>query len=312
MKLSVIVPVYKAENTLRKCVDSLLAQTVEDLEVILVNDGSPDGSASILEDYAACFPDRIRTKTLTNGGQGRARNFGLEMARGEWIGFVDSDDWVQPDMYEKLIAAAEGQNCDIAVCDILQCFADGSTQVLRAWREGEPLSAAGSACDKVFRRSLVEELRFPEGLWYEDFAFSALALSRAGKLSCLPEALYCYRIGHPSTMHNQNARKNLDLLAVLDLLRKPMLDAGRGDDYETLVLGHALLDAINRVQRQEGKEKFTVIKKIRDYVNQTIPDLSHCPAFRAESGKRRLVMWLNYHGLNRLSGALLKLKGGAG
>ena len=174
------------------------------------------------------------------------------------------------------------------------------------------MAAAGSCCDKVFRRSLVRDLRFPEGLWYEDFAFSALALARTGSLAIVPEALYCYRIGHPSTMHNQNARKNLDLLAVLDLLRKPMLDAGRGDDYETLVLGHALLDAINRVQRQEGKEKFTVIKEIRDYVNQEIPDLSHCPAFRAESGKRRLVMWLNYHGLNRLSGALLKLKGGAG
>lgn len=310
MKLSVIVPVYKAENTLRKCVDSLLAQTVEDLEVILVNDGSPDGSASILEDYAARFPDRIRTKTLTNGGQGRARNFGLEMARGEWIGFVDSDDWVQPDMYEKLIAAAEGQNCDIAVCDILQCFADGSTQVLRAWREGEPLSAAGSACDKVFRRSLVEELRFPEGLWYEDFAFSALALSRAGKLSCLPEALYCYRIGHPSTMHNENARKNLDLLTVLDMLKVPLCQAERQEDYESLVLNHALLDAINRLGRQNSAEKGAIIQEIRNYVNREVPDLKKSTAYRRENIKRRLMMWLNYHGLDKISAALLRLKKG--
>ena len=312
MKLSVIVPVYKAEKTLRQCVDSLLAQTLGDLEIILINDGSPDGCEAILDDYAKRYPAIVRTRTVSNGGQGRARNFGLEIARGDWIGFVDSDDWVQPEMYETLITAAEREGAAIAVCDILRCFEDGSRDSLRAWREGSALAAAGSCCDKVFRRSLVSDLRFPEGLWYEDFAFSALALSRAGKLSRVPEPLYCYRIGHPSTMHNQNARKNLDLLAVLDLLRKPMLDAGRGDDYETLVLGHALLDAINRVQRQEGKEKFTVIKEIRDYVNQEIPDLSHCPAFRAESGKRRLVMWLNYHGLNRLSGALLRLKSGAG
>ena len=312
MKLSVIVPVYKAEKTLRQCVDSLLAQTLGDLEIILINDGSPDGCEAILDDYARRYPGIVRTKTVSNGGQGRARNFGLEIAQGDWLGFVDSDDWVLPEMYETLITAAEREGADIAVCDILRCFEDGSTDTLRAWGEGNALTAAGSCCDKVFRRSLVSDLRFPEGLWYEDFAFSALALSRAGKLSRVPEPLYCYRIGHPSTMHNQNARKNLDLLAVLDLLRQPMLDAGRKDDYETLVLGHALLDAINRVQRQEGKEKFTVIKELRYYVNQAIPNLSRCPAFRAESGKRRLVMWLNYHGLNRLSGALLKLKGGAG
>ena len=311
MKLSVIVPVYKAEQTLGKCVDSLLAQTVEDLEIILINDGSPDGCQAILDDYAARFPDKIRTKTLSNGGQGRARNFGLELARGDWLGFVDSDDWIRPEMYETLISAAEREGAGIAVCDVLRCFEDGGSEPLRAWREGSPLSAAGSCCDKVFRRSLVEDLRFPEGLWYEDFAFSALALARCGRVACVPEALYFYRVGHPSTMHNQNARKNLDLLAVLDLLRQPMLDAGKQEDYESLVLNHALLDAINRVQRQEGKEKFTVIKEIKDYVNQSIPDLPLCPAFRAESGKRRLVMWLNYHGLNRLSGALLKLKSGA-
>jgi glycosyltransferase involved in cell wall biosynthesis len=310
MKLSVIVPVYKAEHTLRKCVDSLLAQTLGDLEIILVNDGSPDGCQAILDDYAARFPDKIRTKTVSNGGQGRARNFGLELAGGDWIGFVDSDDWVFPDMYARLIRAAEERGTDVAVCDVLRCFEGGGSELLRAWREGKPLAAAGSCCDKVFRRGLIRDLRFPEGLWYEDFAFSALALARCGEIAYVPEALYFYRVGHPSTMHNQNARKNLDLLAVLDLLRRPLLDAGRKDDYESLMLNHALLDAVNRVQRQNGEEKFAIINEIRDYVNQTIPDLGACPAYRAESGKRRLVMWLNYHGLNKLSGALLRLKNG--
>lgn len=307
MKLSVIVPVYKAENTLRQCVDSLLAQTVGDFEIILVNDGSPDGCQAILDDYAARFPDLVRTKTLDNGGQGRARNFGIEMARGDWLGFVDSDDWVLPEMYEKLIAAAEKEGSGVAVCDILRCFEDGERRLLRAWREGKPLSAAGSACDKVFRRSLIGELRFPEGLWYEDFAFSALALSRAGSLACVPEALYCYRIGHPSTMHNDNARKNLDLLAVLDLLRGQMAEAGR-EDFDSLVLNHALLDGINRLRQQNSPDKDNVIKEIRDYVNQQIPNLERCAAYRAETFNRRLVMWLNYHGLDRVSGFLLGIK----
>lgn len=308
MKLSVIVPVYKAEKTLRQCVDSLLDQTLRDMEIILINDGSPDGCQAILDEYAARFPECVRTKTVSNGGQGRARNFGLEMARGEWIGFVDSDDWVEPEMYEKLLAAAEREACDIAVCDTLCCFEDGSTKVLRAWREGQPLSAAGSGCDKIFRRSLVKDLRFPEGLWYEDFAFSAQALSRAGSLACLPEALYCYRIGHPSTMHNNNARKNLDLLAVLDLLKGPLTGSGKGEDYASLVLNHALLDAVNRIRRQDCADKETIIEEIRDYVNREIPALSASPAFRKESRKRRLVMWLNYHGLDKVSALLLNMK----
>ena len=310
MKLSVIVPVYKAEQTLRKCVDSLLAQTLGDLEIILVNDGSPDGCQAILDDYAARFPDTVRTKTVENGGQGRARNFGIDMARGEWLGFVDSDDWVLPEMYEKLIAAAEREGADLAVCDVLECYEDGGTRLLRAWREGSALAAAGSSCDKVFRRSLIGDLRFPEGLWYEDFAFSALALSRTERLARVPETLYCYRIGHPSTMHNQNARKNLDLLAVLDLLRGPMEAEGRREDYESLVLNHALLDGINRLRRQNGADKENVIREIRNYVNQQIPNLGRCAAFKAESAKRRLVMRLNYHGLDKVSAALLKLKKG--
>lgn len=310
MKLSVIVPVYRAETTLRKCVDSLLAQTLSDLEIILVNDGSPDGSQAVMDEYAARFPDKVRTRTVSNGGQGRARNIGIDMARGEWLGFVDSDDWILPEMYEKMIAAAVREQTDLAVCQILNCYADGRTEVDCFWQTERPMTAAGSASDKVFRRSLIEDLRFPEGLWYEDFAFSALALSRAGRFAGVREALYCYRIGHSSTMHNDNARKNLDMLAVLDLLRQPMLDAGREKDYASLVLNHALLDTINRVRQQNSPDKETVIKEIRSYVNQQIPNLLREPAFREESRNRRIVMWLNYHGRDKLSAALFKLKNG--
>ena len=310
MKLSVIVPVYNAEATLRQCVDSLLEQTIEDKEILLINDGSPDGCQAILDEYAARYPQRIRTKTVDNGGQGRARNFGLALAKGEWLGFVDSDDWIEPDMYESLIAAAEREGTDIAMCDLLRCYADGRREHQTGRPADRPLAVAGSCCDKVFRRKLVEDLRFPEGLWYEDFAYSALALARVGAIAYVPRPLYCYRIGHPSTMHNQNAAKNLDLLQVLDLLRDPLTKAGLETEFQSIVLGHALLDAIGRVGQQNAPDKATVIEKIRNYVNREIPDLTRCPAFRAESGRRRLIMWLNYHGLDGLSRTILRIKNG--
>ena len=310
MKLSIIVPVYNAERFLRPCLDSLLAQTLEDFELLLVNDGSQDGSGAILEEYRRRDPRRIRVITVDNGGQGRARNLALDLAQGEFLGFADSDDWVEPRMFETLVRAAEEQNADLAVCDAVECWPDGRRVPLPLSRFPRPIKMGTEVWSKLFRRSVFGDLRFAEGVWYEDMAYVVQALLRTDRIARVPEALYCYRCGHSSTMNNRNAKRNRDLLKVLELLRRPMLDAGREEDFASLVLNHALLDGINRVRRQNGDEKETVINEIRDYVNQTIPDLRKCPAFRAESGRRRLVMWLNYHGLDRLSHSLLKLKNG--
>ena len=309
MKLSVIVPVYKAEKTLCRCVDSLLAQTLsEPFELILVNDGSPDRCGEILADYALRYPGRIRVLTLTNGGQGRARNHGLELAQGEYIGFCDSDDWVEPAMYVRLCAVADETGADIVDCCVLAEYEDGRKEQPRTWREENVLSAAGSVCNKLFRRRAMADLRFPEKLWYEDFEYSAIALMRAKKIIHIPDLLYHYRVGQPSTMNNQNARKNLDVLTVLEHVRSAMAEDQLRDGYDSLVLNHVLLDAINRLSLQHNPDKLEAIAKLRAFVRQEIPDLSGCSAFRAEPRNRRIIMRLNYLGLEDLSRLILKLK----
>ena len=309
MKLSVIVPVYNAQDYLRDCIGSLLAQTLEDSELILVNDGSTDRSEEIMEEYRQAWPDRITCLTVENGGQGRARNLGLALAKGEYIGFVDSDDWVLPEMYAKLCAKAEVELADVVVCDIRKVYEDGSTELLTTWQENKPLASAGSACDKVFRREVIGDIRFPEGLWYEDFAFSAMVLMRAKKTVHLPEQLYQYRCGQPSTMHNNNAAKNLDMLAIMEKLRR-FLDSGEGtrEDYEYLLLSHVLLDSISRLAQQKDPERKAVIRRLRACVRGEIPDLRACGSFRAESLSRRTVMRLNYAGLEDLAQLLLRTK----
>ena len=107
MKLSVIVPAYNAEKTIRQSLDSILAQTRPVDELIVINDGSTDGTEEILQEYRDAFPDCFRFRTVENGGQGRARNIGFDLSSGDWIGYVDSDDWIDPEMYERLIAAAD-------------------------------------------------------------------------------------------------------------------------------------------------------------------------------------------------------------
>jgi len=307
MKLSIIVPVYKVEEYLGECVDSLLSQTIDDYEIILVDDGSPDNSGKIADEYAAVNPDMIRVLHIDNGGQGRARNFALDIAKGDFVGFVDSDDWVTHDMYEKMYTRAAETGADVVVCDFMERFADGRESMLPASLQDNWLGSAGSSCNKIFRRSLIGELRFPVGLWYEDFYFSAVMLLRSKHTEFIAEPLYIYRRGQESTMHNNNAAKNLDMLTIMDMLEKEMLPAGYKDDFEFFLVNHVLLDSISRLAKQDAPERKEVIGKLRQYVQAKIPKLSGCGSYKKESRKRRLIMWMNYHGLEDAGQFILKI-----
>ncbi len=308
MKLSVIVPVYNVEPYLPACLDSLLAQTLKDLEILLVDDGSTDASGVIADRYAAEHPDIVRCLHVDNGGQGRARNFALPLARGEYLGFVDSDDWILPEMYERLCGLADETGADVAVCDFLERYDDGSERLAPAALQDHPLSFAGSCCNKVFRASLVRGLRFPEGLWYEDFFFSAVMLMRSQRTEYLREPLYIYRRGQPSTMHNNNAAKNLDMLRIMEMLEKELDGPGAKKDFEFLVLNHVLLDTISRLARQDDPERKEIIRRFRDYVREKIPRLEQCESFRAETRNRRIIMKLNYIGQEDLGQWILRTK----
>lgn len=307
MKLSVIVPVYNVEKYLEECVDSLLNQTLSDLEIFLVDDGSTDRSGAIADRFAKEYPDRVHTLHLENGGQGRARNAALPLATGDYIGFVDSDDWIERDMYEKMLDRAEQTGADVVVCDFLEHYADGREQTLPACFQDHPLSAAGSSCNKIFRRSLVGDLRFPEGLWYEDFYFSAVMLLRSKRTEFIPEPLYVYRRGQESTMHNNNARKNLDMLKIMELIERE-IGPDKREDFDFLVINHVVLDSISRLARQDAPDKAEVIRAFRRYAHEKIPHLTKCPSFRAETRKRRIIMFLNYHGLEQAAQLILRVK----
>ena len=308
MKLSVIVPAYNAEKTIRQSLDSILHQTRAVDELIVINDGSTDGTEKILQEYREAYPACFRFRTVENGGQGRARNIGFGLSSGGWIGYVDSDDWIDPEMYERLIDAAEREHADLALCEVLAHFPDGSTAREYIYREARAMAAAGFANNKLFRRSLIENVRFPEEkLWYEDAEFTAVAIHRAGKIAHLADPLYHYRRGLPSTMNNNNARKNLDLLEVMRHLEEELLPDDR-DDFEFLVLNHVLLDAMNRVQAMTAEDKKDVLWLLRQYVREKIPRLNASRSFREESRNRRIIMRLHYLGLSGLAEGILKLK----
>lgn len=214
--ISVIVPVYKAENTIHRCVDSLLNQTLRDIEIILVDDGSPDNSGHVIDEYAKKDP-RIKALHEQNSGVGTARNLGMSTATGEYIGFVDSDDWVLPHMYEILVSNSEKTRSDITFTGVRDVrfgrvvggfeqtqetvtFSD-ETQ-LYAYRrhlfgqgieKNEPYMP-GYAVTGCYRRQFLNDwnLRFTNQMM-EDMLFVLEACQRAKRITLVPGRPYCYR-----------------------------------------------------------------------------------------------------------------------
>ena len=200
--ISVIVAVYKAENYLRKCLDSLRAQTFKDFEVLLVDDGSPDGSGAICDEYAARDP-RFRVFHKENGGVSSARQYGTDHARGEYTIHADPDDWVEPDMLAQLYAKAKAEDADMVICDY---YVDTYGKSRRVVQRPSALDHEtvlrelfqqlhGSCCNKLVRRVCYSEygVTFPLELSLcEDLYVNAALLCHDLRVAYLPQAFYHY------------------------------------------------------------------------------------------------------------------------
>lgn len=231
-KISIIVPVYKVEKYIHKCIDSILNQTFKDFELILVDDGSPDNCGKICDEYAK-KDSRVIVIHKKNGGQATARNEGLEIARGEYIGFVDSDDYIEPDMYEFLYKMCVDNNCDIANCSSKIFFKDrikvngGHGLIIHNTREAMRAVIEGYLYDeclwsKLIKKDLFKELRIPDKIAYEDTAFTYKIIYRAKKVCCKGEAKYNYIKRENSTMDRAVKNLNIDIVLIYEEMYKFM------------------------------------------------------------------------------------------
>lgn len=214
--ITVIVPVYNVESYLEKCVDSILAQTYGDLEILLVDDGSTDRSGQICDEYEG-IDSRIRVVHTENRGLSEARNRGLTEAKGEWIGFVDSDDWIDQDMYESLLRRALETGADIAECGIRAEKPSGTVARKRKVMvlSGEEavsellLSNLGNvAWDKLYRKSCFETVRFPAGRLFEDVATTYRLLTEAGTVCTVEDCKY-HHLQRQGSLAQHYSMKNL-------------------------------------------------------------------------------------------------------
>lgn len=220
VKVSIIVPVYNCSKFLRRCLDSLINQTLTDIEIICINDGSTDNSEEIIKSYK---DERIKLISKHSEGPSIARNIGIEQSKGEYVGFVDSDDWVDKNFFEKLYFTAQKYNADIATAGIIRLHKFNKKTYLKFNKETYTTDFQEKIilCDlpdksyvwnKIYRLSSFKEngLTFEEGRYYEDVVFTPQALYKIKSMVTVPNIYYYYWRSSGSIVTLRNEKANTD------------------------------------------------------------------------------------------------------
>ena len=234
-KVSVIVPVYNMEKYLSRCLTSLINQTIDDLEIIVVNDGSTDKSDEIIKEYKKAN-NNIRYVTKENGGLSSARNFGLLYATGEYIAFLDSDDYVDRNMYKKMYEKAKEHNSDYVECDFLWQYDDHQkidTGIRYTNKKEMFVTARVVAWNKLIKREIILEnkLQFPVGLYYEDVEFFYKLLPHINSFDFVEEPLVYYVQRETSIVDKQDSRTK-QIFKILDNVIDYYKANGIYDEYQ--------------------------------------------------------------------------------
>lgn len=283
MKVSVIVPIYNTPQAyLCDCISSLLAQTLEELEIILVNDASTDDTLSYLRQWEASYPQKIKViDSPENRHQGGARNLGIKAATGEYIAFLDSDDMVLPHMYERLYNKAKQTDADTVLCKWKRFsddgMASGESVIPAVWQaEGEDKEGLfldpQSVCCKLYRRTMVTDngVFFPEKMFYEDNAWCPLCMLYVEKAAYIDEVLYQYRLNASSTTECGDFSKYMDRCRTavwLDLeLKRRGLDKRFSDAADFWFFHCFWVSCAKMCVTGFGKTHFKVLHQLRRYV----------------------------------------------
>jgi glycosyltransferase involved in cell wall biosynthesis len=246
--ISIIVPVYKVENYLKRCIESILAQTYQAFELILVDDGSPDQCGAICDAYAL-KDKRLKVIHQNNSGQSSARNVGLDIAQGDYIGFVDSDDWIANDMYEYLLSLITTYNCDIAevaycitgkqnnsppkACQNQIIVSEGEDILRRYLYTGMKSRMSGyPVFNKLYKAHLFEQLRFDKIGLCEDYLLNYQLMAQSHKYVISNKVCYFYFQRPESTLHGNLKQKDFDF--PINCLKVSELANEKGDQSNNI------------------------------------------------------------------------------
>ena len=301
MNLSIIVPVYNmvSDGKLVNCLDSLLKQDLADYEIIAVDDKSTDNSLEVLFEYRDRYPEKVRViASPQNGRQGAAKNLGLNVASGKWVGFIDSDDWVTNDMFSSLIKKADETGADIVGCDYLitdtigkeeglavQNNTSEQTGLLSDEQYKRIILQPGSMVIKIYKRSLFEDyhIRFPEKIFYEDNAVGCLPLLYASRFERVERPLYFYYQHNSSTVHHVSIAKCEDRMKASEIYLQSLKERGFYEkykseiDYKVYELGYK--NTLFSYMQTSKWPKYSFVANMQRFLKNNVPEYSTNPYF---------------------------------
>lgn len=319
-KLSIVIPVYNVENYLAKCLDSVIYPELSDYEVVIVNDGSTDSSGSICEDYAKRYSNIVRLINTPNGGLGKARDVGIDAASGEYIAFLDSDDYLSPSAVPEMMDTLH-LGYDMCVFDINFVNESGFCfkYVHGCSKEGflslesfpQILFEMPSAWNKIYRRSLFTEngIYYPGRVWYEDMYVTPWLYIKAKKIYSVHKGWHNYLQRAGSITNNKNTQRNLEIIPAVDAMLDAYRREGVYDKYkselEYSAFYNQVLTSITRVNSADPKSEVQD-NLLENYISK-FPNYTDNPYLKTLPPKYKLIHFLIRSKLRLPLNVLMKL-----
>lgn len=308
MRFSIIVPVYNVENYVGKCINSILTQTYQDFELIIVNDGSTDNSATIINDYGTDFSDKITIINQENKGPGGARNTGIEYAHGEYLVFIDGDDYIENTMLCVLDNYINEKAYDIIIFNAYRVYGkdnkvekydlcEGLSGELTVKNNHKILLIPPAPWNKIYKREFFinTHIRYPERMLYEDLAITRNLMEKAGSIFFFDKNLYYYVQRNESTMHMKISDRMKDIMKANTIMINDFRKRGIYEQYyeelEYIAVRSVLIVILKNILIYDYKNKMG--NEFVDFVNENFPNCLNNKYF-SEKEKKECSMLMRY------------------
>ena len=291
--VSVIIPVYNSSKYLRKCLDSIVFQTLENIEAIIIDDGSTDNSLQIAKEYEQNYPHKVKVYSVPNGGQGIARNFGVTKSSGEFIAFVDSDDYVDLKMYETLVTYARNHQSDLVICPYSRVDEAGNLLHTEMQNVEHSVTSMNSGpTNKLFRRDIWvnNSVRFSENLWYEDLEATLKYVFNCEAIGWIDEMTLYYYVQRSNSSINLYDERVNDIFKVIDnvyeYVKEKNLLEGHYQEIEYHCIMHLVFGHLSRCVGEKSWIKVHgYIKQTKAYLQEKFPTYYKNKYFKWENIK---------------------------
>lgn len=311
IKLSIVAAVYNLEKYLPRCLDALVNQTLQEIEILCVDDGSTDSAPQIIDNYQKRYPDKIKVFHKENGGEFTTRNYGLERATGEYVTFVDTDDYVERNWAEKLYNAAKENDADLTVCAFERIDLKTNKVVATNMTNfGNTVKEINSKDDyllfinpapwnKVYKREKIKDLRFLPFRGFNDTMFLASCYTKMNKIAFIPDVLYHYYLRYDSQIHTVNEEdvKNLKkyLLEVKEIYKK----TGKYEEMkyilDTFAFLHLGTSVMYRVSYDKTVNMKEMLKETIKYLDENFTNWRKSPflklGYSLKKGFKHIAFW---------------------